>query len=117
MDGSQLQELHVSQGKSVRFLIFFHLVTPWHRLPFRTQVGELVDPAPAWETSSYPPSPRGPGFLLHHQPLLLFPSEPLQNILTHPLTQVVYFCSHNLLPHGLEIIAVMSVHVCLCVLL
>lgn len=34
------------------------------------------------------PLPWGPGSLPHHQPLLLFPSEAPQNILTHPLTQV-----------------------------
>lgn len=34
------------------------------------------------------PLPWGPGSLPHRQPLLLLPSEALQNILTHPLTQV-----------------------------
>lgn len=51
------------------------------------------------------PLPWGPGFLPHHLPLLLFPSEALQNILTHPLTQVVSFCSHVLIPDRLEITA------------
>lgn len=34
------------------------------------------------------PLPWGPGSLPHHRLLLLLPSEALQNILTHPLTQV-----------------------------
>lgn len=74
------------------------LCTPGPRPSFRTQISRGSRPHSsqdvllwlcAWESGpSSLPLPWGPGSLPHCQPLLLLPSEALQNILTHPLTQV-----------------------------